>query len=270
MHKNIYSTATMTPPIVTIYVTSLTSAPAVRRHHDLLRSSLNAMDIKYEEYDLVMDEEAKRRWQRAKPAGKVIGLPGYLVGGEWIGTMEDFEEAVETQSLESFLKQDLNIPDEAPTIPDPSAPSASKQKSMQEVELEKIMGEMTNEDLDKLMNDLGVSNDVGKVGLINQSSSGIDIKSWGGEGGVSKGLAPTNGEDVISKFLHQDEKKDENKDTNEGAGGYDNIKKAKDEITDVLEDEKKLVSELKKEYELDAREEKDIALAEKKEVGKLD
>lgn len=37
------------------------------------------------EYDLVMDEEAKRRWQRAKPAGKVIGLPGYLVGGEWIG-----------------------------------------------------------------------------------------------------------------------------------------------------------------------------------------
>lgn len=63
MHKNIYSTATMTPPIVTIYVscpadthvqlndlwplsrwslisrqvTSLTSAPAVRRHHDLLR-----------------------------------------------------------------------------------------------------------------------------------------------------------------------------------------------------------------------------------------
>lgn len=33
----------------------------------------------------MMDEEAKRRWQRAKPAGKVIGLPGYLVGGEWIG-----------------------------------------------------------------------------------------------------------------------------------------------------------------------------------------
>lgn len=38
----------------------------------------------------------------------------------------------------------------------------------------------------------------------------------------------------------------------------------------MLEDEKKLVSELKKEYELDGREEKDIALAEKKEVGKLD
>ena len=32
-----------------------------------------------------MDEAAKTRWQRAKPVGKVIGLPGYLVAGEWIG-----------------------------------------------------------------------------------------------------------------------------------------------------------------------------------------
>jgi hypothetical protein len=32
-----------------------------------------------------MDEEAKTRWQRAKPAGQIIGLPGYLVGGEWVG-----------------------------------------------------------------------------------------------------------------------------------------------------------------------------------------
>lgn len=38
-----------------------------------------------EEHDLVMDEEAKTRWQRAKPSGQIIGLPGYLVGGEYIG-----------------------------------------------------------------------------------------------------------------------------------------------------------------------------------------
>lgn len=36
-------------------------------------------------FDLVMDEEAKRRWQRSKPPGMVVGLPGYLVGGEWVG-----------------------------------------------------------------------------------------------------------------------------------------------------------------------------------------
>nr|KIR46623.1 hypothetical protein I312_04111 [Cryptococcus bacillisporus CA1280] len=241
-------------------------------------SSLKAMDIKYEEFDLVMDEEAKRRWQRAKPAGKVIGLPGYLVGGEWIGTMEDFEQAVESQSLESFLKQDLNIPDETSTSADPSAPSTSKQKSIQEMELEKLMKEMTNEDLDKLMNDLGVSDDVGKIGLINQHSTGTDIKPRGGEEGVSKtGPAPTNGEDIISKFLNQGEKKGEDKDKNkDDTGVYDKTKKVKDETIDVRGDEEGLVSEeilvseLKKEFRLDAREEKDIALAEKKEVGKLD
>lgn len=38
-----------------------------------------------QEFDLATDEEAKKRWQRAKPLGQVIGLPGYLVGGEFIG-----------------------------------------------------------------------------------------------------------------------------------------------------------------------------------------
>lgn len=31
------------------------------------------------------EPEAKTRWQRAKPPGVVVGLPGYLVGGEWVG-----------------------------------------------------------------------------------------------------------------------------------------------------------------------------------------
>lgn len=192
--------------------------------------------------------------------------------------MEDFEQAVESQSLESFLKQDLNIPGETSTSADPSAPSTSKQKSIQEMELEKLMKEMTNEDLDKLMNDLGVSDDVGKIGLINQHSTGTDIKPRGGEEGVSKtGPAPTNGEDIISKFLNQGEKKGEDKDKNkDDTGVYDKTKKVKDETIDVRGDEEGLVSEeilvseLKKEFRLDAREEKDIALAEKKEVGKLD
>lgn len=36
-------------------------------------------------FDLVMDSEAKTKWQRAKPSGMVVGLPGFLVGGEWVG-----------------------------------------------------------------------------------------------------------------------------------------------------------------------------------------
>ncbi|WVQ71828.1 hypothetical protein IAR50_001370 [Cryptococcus sp. DSM 104548] len=155
----------MSPPLVTIYTTSLTSAPTVRKHHDLLRSSLKGWEIKYVEHDLVMEEDAKRLWQRSKPSGKVIGLPGYLVGGEWIGTMDDFEDAVETQSLIQFLKQDLDIPDEAAPASGSAPGSAPKQKSIQEVELEKLMGEMTTDDLDKLMHELDVGEDAEKMGL---------------------------------------------------------------------------------------------------------
>jgi hypothetical protein len=36
-------------------------------------------------FDLVNEPEAKTRWQRAKPPGVVVGLPGYLVAGEWVG-----------------------------------------------------------------------------------------------------------------------------------------------------------------------------------------
>jgi hypothetical protein len=42
-------------------------------------------DARAQAFDLVMDQDAKTRWQRAKPPGAVIGLPGYLVGGEFIG-----------------------------------------------------------------------------------------------------------------------------------------------------------------------------------------
>ncbi|WWC89791.1 uncharacterized protein L201_004717 [Kwoniella dendrophila CBS 6074] len=162
----------MAPPLVTIYVTSLTSAPKVRKHIDLLRRSLKGLEIPYEEYDLVIDEDAKKKWQRSKPPGMVIGLPGYLVGGEWVGTMDDFEDAVETQTLETFLKQDIDLSGKTPSGTTNTAQGGQGgqggQKTIQEIELENLMNEMTNEDLDKLMNDLNVDESVGKIGLLSK------------------------------------------------------------------------------------------------------
>ncbi|CAK9784061.1 hypothetical protein CC85DRAFT_325055 [Cutaneotrichosporon oleaginosum] len=132
----------MPAPPVTIYVTSLTSQPKVRKHIDLLHRALTALEIPYEAFDLATDEDAKRRWQRAKPTDRVVGLPGYLVGGEWIGTMDDFEDAVEMGHLEKFLKQDMELADVSQTIG--------------EAELDRLMREMTDADLDQLVGDLKV------------------------------------------------------------------------------------------------------------------
>jgi len=130
---------------------------------------------------LVMDEQAKTRWQRAKPPGVVVGLPGYLVGGEWVGvsgspeaavhtadakTMDDFEYAVETGTLPSFLKQDVDLG------PDASAStSANKSGGIAEAELERLMREMSEGDLDKLAEQIGVEQSASKVGLISESTA---------------------------------------------------------------------------------------------------
>ncbi|ORX33759.1 hypothetical protein BD324DRAFT_638473 [Kockovaella imperatae] len=136
----------MPPPPVTIYITSLTSHPTVRSHTDLLHRALKGNKIPYEAFDLVMDEAAKTRWQRAKPAGKPIGLPGYLVGGEWMGTMEEFEEAVECGNLREFLKQDKDLAiDES---------SMNKSDSVTQAELDELMKGMSDGDLEALAGEL--------------------------------------------------------------------------------------------------------------------
>jgi hypothetical protein len=45
--------------------------------------SLRGLSIPYTAYDLSMDEDAKRKWHRARKEG--AGLPGYLVDDEWVG-----------------------------------------------------------------------------------------------------------------------------------------------------------------------------------------
>lgn len=129
----------------------------------------------------MIDEPAKTRWQRAKPPGVVVGLPGYLVGGEWVGvsrilqlvmhttdaqTMDDFEYAVETGTLPSFLKQDIDLGPEAS-----SSTSANKSGGIAEAELERLMREMSEGDLDKLAEQIGVEQGASKVGLISESTA---------------------------------------------------------------------------------------------------
>ncbi|WWD01131.1 hypothetical protein V866_008070 [Kwoniella sp. B9012] len=263
----------MAPPLVTIYVTSLTSAPKVRKHIDLLRRSLKGLEIPYEEYDLVMDEEAKKKWQRSKPPGMVVGLPGYLVGGEWVGTMEDFEDAVETQSLESFLKQDLDLSHPGDVTgggADGGQGELPSQKSIQEVELEKLMREMTNEDLDKLMGELGVDESTTKIGLIDSKSqdkiSDVKESEKGLLDDLKDELSLDKNEDKVLKGVEEDDftSKIESKEENINATKEEDKEinppsdQGKGEGIKGMVEENDIVKELKKELLSDKKEDKDI------------
>ncbi|RSH93910.1 hypothetical protein EHS25_006562 [Saitozyma podzolica] len=214
----------MAPPVVSIYVTSLTSAPKVRQKTESLRRALKALEIPHEEYDLVNEPEAKTRWQRAKPPGVVVGLPGYLVGGEWVGTMEDFEEAVETATLPSFLKQDLDLDLISGAGPDGAGAGNT---SVGEAELERLMREMTAEDLDVLAAEVGVGKDAGVGLLVKDGAQSLEsVKEGevvGSQGGVGvRAAASTLVVDAkgagAGLGLGRDESKTDEKELDEAVG----------------------------------------------------
>jgi hypothetical protein len=73
--------------------------------------------------------------------------------------MDDFEYAVESGTLPTFLKQDQDI--------DTSALSGNQSGTIAEAELEKLMREMSEGDLDKLAGEIGAEQSSTKVGLMN-------------------------------------------------------------------------------------------------------
>nr|XP_019013759.1 uncharacterized protein I206_01831 [Kwoniella pini CBS 10737]OCF52540.1 hypothetical protein I206_01831 [Kwoniella pini CBS 10737] len=248
-----------------------------------------------------MDEEAKKKWQRSKPPGVVVGLPGYLVGGEWVGTMEEFEDAVETQTLETFLKQDIDLSNYNTNTNTNSSLSINnkddnkdgndngkKQKSIQEVELENLMREMTNEDLDKLINDLNVNSEnsekekeqIGKIGLLNEKNklpiSDIKENDQIILNDLKKELNLDKNEDDFLKKIENNNNNNELNSSFTSSIDHDN---SKNEIDKEIESNKKdnveinkgqgtndlefipesnILKELKDELKLDKNEDKDI------------
>jgi len=98
-------------------MTTIASQPALRRRQEYILRILQVKKIPYTAYDLASDEEAKRLWKRKAPTDK-LQIPGILVGGQYPGTFEDFEDAVEHDELDIFLRRkdkwDPDI-DEGPT-----------------------------------------------------------------------------------------------------------------------------------------------------------
>lgn len=65
---------------------------------------LQVKKIPFTSYDLASDEDAKKLWRRKAPQSKQQ-LPGLLVGGVNPGGYDEFEEAVECDDLDRFLRR---------------------------------------------------------------------------------------------------------------------------------------------------------------------
>ncbi|TKY88118.1 hypothetical protein EX895_002828 [Sporisorium graminicola] len=90
----------MVGPTIELFSTSILSNVKVRTRHERYTSVLAIKKIDYVYHDLASDDDAKSRWRRK---AKDPQLPGLLVNNEWVGSYDEFEEAVEFGELELFL-----------------------------------------------------------------------------------------------------------------------------------------------------------------------
>ncbi|KAI0800861.1 hypothetical protein C8Q74DRAFT_1239045 [Fomes fomentarius] len=93
----------MPSPPVQIFLTTIASQPALRQRQEYVLRVLQVKKVQFTSYDLASDEDAKKLWRRKAPLDKQQ-LPGILIGGEFPGTIQDFEEAVEFGELDQFLR----------------------------------------------------------------------------------------------------------------------------------------------------------------------
>ncbi|GAA5822321.1 hypothetical protein JCM3770_001570 [Rhodotorula araucariae] len=96
------------PPTIDVFVTSILSNPAIRSRHERVRRYLTSARVAYNEHDVAGDEAAKSLWKRK--SGNKNELPCLLIDGEPVGSIEDFDEAVEFGELRQFLRLDAPAP----------------------------------------------------------------------------------------------------------------------------------------------------------------
>ncbi|VDC01888.1 unnamed protein product [Peniophora sp. CBMAI 1063] len=94
----------MPAPPIQVFLTTIASQPALRQRQEYILRILQAKQIPFDSYDLASDEQAKSLWRRKAPVDKQQ-LPGILVGGTCPGTFAQFEEAVEFDELDIFLRR---------------------------------------------------------------------------------------------------------------------------------------------------------------------
>jgi len=93
----------MPSPPIQVFLTTIASQPVLRKRQEYILRILQTKKIPFTSYDLASDEDAKRLWKRKAPLDKQQ-LPGILVGGRYPGDFDAFEEAVEYDELDVFLR----------------------------------------------------------------------------------------------------------------------------------------------------------------------
>jgi len=231
----------MPHPPIQVFLTTIATQPVLRQRQDYILRILQTKKITYTSYDLASDEDAKRLWKRKAPLDKQQ-LPGILVGGKYPGTFDEFEEAVEYDEVDTFLRlnETWNVDDDdrpAPAVKPVGVPGAVPLAQMTpehhkpkffpaatpSVPVNKRQGEydvstelegfglqgvrVTDDDLIKLVEDLGLGGDEAAE-MVKSLGGGVGDKPAEGEAKKT-----TSGKEEATNASEGGAKADSSKDT---------------------------------------------------------
>ncbi|GAX85563.1 hypothetical protein CEUSTIGMA_g13797.t1 [Chlamydomonas eustigma] len=92
----------MSEPLVVLYTTSVATSPNIRSATARIKLILDANGVKYDEVDLILQQE--RRDDMLKASNGVKILPQLHINGRYIGSVDTVQELQDSQELASLLK----------------------------------------------------------------------------------------------------------------------------------------------------------------------
>ncbi|XP_022081931.1 SH3 domain-binding glutamic acid-rich-like protein 3 [Acanthaster planci] len=89
--------------VIKFYFSSITSNLGIKKHQQRIEMILSSKKYEYESIDIAHDETAKERMRELM--GDPKGLPPQLCNDDtYLGGFEEFQDAVDDEKLEAFLK----------------------------------------------------------------------------------------------------------------------------------------------------------------------
>ncbi|XP_032876706.1 SH3 domain-binding glutamic acid-rich-like protein 3 [Amblyraja radiata] len=88
-----------------IYYSSITATTSLAKHQEYIFNRLDGKKIEYQLVDLAQDSKLKDE-MRSKIGNPDAKIPQIFNGDHYCGGYEDFEQAVECEMIEKFLKLD--------------------------------------------------------------------------------------------------------------------------------------------------------------------
>lgn len=87
--------------MITLYISSVSGNIQIKKHQQYIQQILEGKKIQFTQIDIAADEKARDHMRKVSGQSKI---PQIFINDRYKGGYEEFEEAVESETLPQFLE----------------------------------------------------------------------------------------------------------------------------------------------------------------------